>query len=166
MARKNGLREREGADALQAELDAQRRDRRGEQRSPSQRLCAERTRDQTSAGLRGVGGQVARFDRKRPRGDSRRLQSLPLGRPLRYRLREVHERDDPTGRFPGGLHGEVTGRGVTARPRGGRPAAIQVGHRTSSPYRLRPTPAPARAGLRCQAQLSLATRSVLLPNPR
>ena len=41
---------------------------------------------------------MARFDRKRPRGDSRRLQSLPLGRPLRYRLREVQERDDPTGR--------------------------------------------------------------------
>jgi hypothetical protein len=60
--------------------------------------CAERTRDQTSAGLLGVGGQVARFDRKRPRGDSRRLQSLPLGRPLRYRLREVQEHDDPTGR--------------------------------------------------------------------
>jgi hypothetical protein len=41
---------------------------------------------------------VARFDRRRPRGDSRRLQSLPLGRPLRYRLREVQEHDDPTGR--------------------------------------------------------------------
>ena len=31
-------RARGGADALQAELDAQRRERRGEQRSPSQRL--------------------------------------------------------------------------------------------------------------------------------
>ena len=34
MARKNGLREREGADALQAELDAQRRDRRGSSEAP------------------------------------------------------------------------------------------------------------------------------------
>ena len=61
---------------------------------------------------------MARFHRRRSRGDSRRLPSLPLGRPLRYQPRETHERDDPPGRCPGGLHGEMAGRGATTRPRG------------------------------------------------